>query len=109
MSKHTSGTWVTMNHADVFEDIFNGRLIADCSVDDDIDFEEQEANASVTAAVPELYEACNYPGDYGVLLRLAADIIEDRGHERHQGIAKRLREKAKLELAALEKVEGIKN
>ena len=53
------------------------------------------------AAAPELLEACSFPGDYGVLLQLAADIIEDRGHERQQGIAKRLREKAKLEKVAI--------
>jgi len=65
-----------------------------------------EANARLIAAAPELYEALKHPGDFGLLLNLAADIIEDRGHERHQGIAKRLREKARLELAALALVDG---
>ncbi len=60
-----------------------------------------EANARLLVAAPALLEACEWPGDYGILLELAAGIIEDRGHERHQGIARRLREKATLEKAAI--------
>ena len=60
---------------------------------------EEEGRVIVAAA--KMYEALNFPGDTSVLLDLAANIIEVRGHEAHQGIAKQLRKKAVLEREAL--------
>ncbi len=62
----------------------------------------------IHAAAQKMYEALHFPGDTSVLLDLAANIIEVRGHEAHWGIAEQLRKKAILEREAQKLVEGIK-
>ena len=55
--KFTPGPWTKMNATDVFEGYWNGRQVADCMVDNDINYPQQKANAALIAAAPELYEA----------------------------------------------------
>ena len=54
--KFTPGPWTKMNATDVFERYWNGRQVADCMVDNDINYPQQKANAALIAATPELYE-----------------------------------------------------
>ena len=55
--KFTPGPWTKMNATDVFEGYWNGRQVADCMVDNDINYPQQKANAALIAAAPDMYEA----------------------------------------------------
>ena len=57
MTKFTPGKWTHMNGTDIFEDFMSGRQIAACLVDGDIPYEQQVANARLTAAAPAMFEA----------------------------------------------------
>ena len=54
--KHTPGPWTVSNGTDVFPDIDVDGVaqIADCSLSNAIDFEEEKANARLIASAPEL-------------------------------------------------------
>ncbi len=112
MTEFTSAPWEWVEYEYGYSVLWNPNtgeeiLVADGVNDGDspiVWMGEQlsEADRNLIKAAPDMFLACSFPGDYGVLLNLAADIIDDVGHERQRGIAKRLREKAKLERAALE-------
>ena len=57
MTKFTPGKWTHMNGTDIFEDFMSGRQIAACLVDGDIPYEQQVANARLTAAAPAMWVA----------------------------------------------------
>lgn len=60
MSKHTPGPWRTFNGTDVFPDDGDRegeRQIADCAMSHAMPIDEEQANARLIAAAPELLEA----------------------------------------------------
>ena len=84
-AKHTPGPWAIAPHTTVDKEFTVGPAIMDY---DDVDHEQQEANARLIAAAPDLFDACNRtPNPIGTgtmsnchILLMAVVALRNEGH-----------------------------
>ena len=84
-AKHTPGPWAIAPHTTVDKEFTVGPAIMDY---DDVDHEQQEANARLIAAAPDLFDACNRtPNPIGTgtmsnyhIMLMAVVALRNEGH-----------------------------